>query len=57
MEYIGIGIIVAAVITVGIILYTKSKKKDTVSSDAIGDINASSVNEKGALAEIHKADD
>ena len=56
MEYIGIGIIVAAVIAIGIILYTKLKKKDGTPSDTTGDINASFVKDKGALAEIHQAD-
>lgn len=57
MEYIGIGIIVATVIAVGIILYTKSKKKDAVLSDAIGDDNSPEANDKGVLAEIHQADE
>lgn len=57
MEYIGIGIIVAAVIAVGIILYTKLKKKDAVSSDAIGNVNPPVVKGKGTLAEIHQADE
>ncbi|MCI5727790.1 MAG: hypothetical protein MR274_09845 [Clostridium sp.] len=57
MEYIGIGIIFVAVIAVGIILYTKLKKKDVVASDAIGDVNASSANGKGALAEIHQVEE
>lgn len=57
MEYVGIGIINIAAIAVGIILYIKSKKKDAASSDAIGDVNTPSVDVKGALAEIHQADE
>lgn len=57
MEYIGIGIIVAAVIAVGIILYSKLKKKEAVVSDAISDVNERAVNGKGALAEIHQAEE
>ena len=55
MEYIGIGIIVAALIAIGIILYTKLKKKYGPPFDTIGD-NTPFVKDKGALAEIHQAD-
>lgn len=57
MKYIGIGIIIIAAIAVGIILYTKLKKKNTLASVAIGDVNPSPANCKGALAEIHQADE
>lgn len=57
MEYIGIGIIVAAIIVIGIILYTKLMTKDAIPSDAIGDVNAPAVNCNGALAEIHQEDE
>lgn len=57
MKYIGIGIIIIVVIAVGIILYIKLKKKDAVSSDVIGDVNTPSANSKGAIAEIHQADE
>lgn len=52
MEYIGIGIIVVAVIAVGIILYTKLKKKN-----GIGIINAPSVTGNTSLSETHHADE
>lgn len=55
MEYVGI--IVVALIAVGIILYTKFNKKDAVASDAIDDVNAPAVNGKGAFAENHQADE
>ncbi len=57
MEYLGIGIIMIAAIAVVIIPYTKSKKRDAISSEGIGDINMVSDNQNGGLAEIHKLDE
>lgn len=57
MEYLGIGIIVVAVVAVGIILYAKSKKKDVVSLDAIGDVNAPSDKKKEELDAIRQPDE
>ncbi len=57
MEYIGIGIIIAVVIAVGIILYTKSKKRDDIPSNATGAINVPSVKGKSALTETHQDDE
>lgn len=53
MEYIGIGVIVAAVIAVGIILYTKFKRREAILSKATGKINVPSDKEKG----VHQADE
>lgn len=53
MEYIGIGVIVAAVIAVGIILYTKFKRRETIPSKATGKVNVPSDKEEGA----HQADE
>lgn len=57
MEYIGIGIIIVVVITVGIILYTKFKKREDIPSNVIGIINTPSAKGKDALFETHQADE
>lgn len=57
MEYVGIWFIIIVAIAVGIILYSKFKKKNTIYSDAIGNINATAVNEKIKCAETDNEDE
>lgn len=51
MEYIEIGICVAASIVVGVILYLKMKKRKDIPSDAMGIINSFAVKGKDELVE------
>lgn len=57
MEYVGIWFIIIVAIAVGIILYSKFKKKNTIYSDAISNINATAVNEKIKCAETDNEDE
>lgn len=55
IEYIGIGIIIAVAIVVGIILYTKFKKSETISySDLLLEMSTD-VTGKATIAELHQA--
>lgn len=56
MEYIVIGIIIVA-IAAGIILYTKSQKKEAMSSESRDVSNTALVKQDGALAEMHQTDE
>lgn len=56
MEYVIIGIIIV-VIAAGIILYTKSKKKETVLSETKDASNTVLVKQNGALSEMHQTDE
>ncbi|CAI3256901.1 topoisomerase IV [Enterococcus cecorum] len=56
MEYIIIGIVIVAIVA-GIILYTKSQKKEAMSSDAKDVSNTALVKQNGALAEMHQIDE
>lgn len=56
MEYIIIGIVIVA-ITAGIILHTKSQKKEALSSDAKDVSNTALVKQNGALTEMHQTDE
>ena len=57
MKYLGIGIIIIAVVAVGIILYVKSKKKNVGSPDDISNVNTPSVKKKEELDAIHQPDE
>lgn len=56
MEYVIIGIIIVA-IAAGIILYTKSQKKEAMSSEPRDASNTALVKWNGALAEMHQTDE
>lgn len=56
MEYVIIGIIIVA-IAVGIILYTKSQKKEAMTSEPRDASNTVMVKQNGALAERHQTDE
>lgn len=56
MEYIIIGIVIVAIVA-GIILYTKSQKKEAMSSDAKDVSNTALVKQNGALAEMRQIDE
>lgn len=57
MECVGIGIIIIVAIVVGIILYTKSKKKATTLSEEKDETITALDKQNGALAGMHQPDD
>ena len=57
MKYLGIVVIIIAIIAVGIILYVKSKKKNVVSPDAFGDVNTPTVKKKDELEVTHQPEE
>ena len=57
MKYLGIGIIIIAVVAIGIILYVKSKKKNVGSPDDISNVNTPPVKKKEELDAIHQPDE
>ena len=54
MEYIGIGIVIAVAIAAGIIIYTKFKKCDSISSNDLVPGTSKAISGKDELAEIHQ---
>lgn len=57
MEYIGIGIVIAVIITAGIIIYTKFKKHEDIPSDDLVSVPSTVNSGKDELAEIHQANE
>lgn len=57
MEYVVIGIITAAIIAAGIIIYTKFKKRDSTSSNDLVPGASKAISGKDKLAEVDQAND
>ena len=54
MKFLGIGIVVAVIIAAGIIIYTKFKKCDSISSNDLVPGTSKAISGKDELAEIHQ---
>lgn len=57
MEYIGIGIVIAVVIAACIVIYTKFKKREVISSDDLMPVPTTVISGKDELVESHQANE
>lgn len=56
MEYMGISIAVGVIIAVSVVLYTKFKKREILSSDNLLPVRSTNVKEKDAFTKFHQED-
>ena len=55
MKFLGIGIVVAVIIAAGIIIYTKFKKREDISSGDLVSVPSRVTSGKDELADVHQA--